>query len=167
MDKGRIERLWETLQSRLTTEFRINNIKTIDEANIFLITYIEKYNSKFSIEASSKNNVFLKLPKRYNLDELLCVRFERTIDNAGVFSINNSKFQIMDKSLPPKTKVQIYISQKIGMRVKSNNKVYDVQPLELVSKGKIDNNSLDYHQSLPDVVIELINEYYLKDAKAS
>ena len=165
--KGRIERLWETLQSRLTTEFRINNIKTIDEANTFLITYIEKYNSKFSIEASSKNNVFLKLPKRYNLDELLCVRFERTIDNAGVFSINNSKFQIMDKSLPPKTKVQIYISQKIGIRVKSNNKVYDVQPLELVSKDKIDNNSLDYHQWLADVVIELINEYYLKDAKAS
>ena len=165
--KGRIERLWETLQSRLTTEFRINNIKTIDEANTFLITYIEKYNSKFSIEASSKNNVFLKLPKRYNLDELLCVRFERTIDNAGVFSINNSKFQIMDKSLPPKTKVQIYISQKIGILVKSNNKVYDVQPLELISKDKIDNNSLDYHQWLADVVIELINEYYLKDAKAS
>ena len=165
--KGRIERLWETLQSRLTTEFRINNIKTIDEANTFLISYIEKYNSKFSIKASSKKSVFLKLPKSYNLDELLCVRFERTIDNAGVFSINNSKFQIMDKSLPPKTKVQIYISQKIGMRVKSNNKIYDVQPLELVSKDKIDNNSLDYHQWLSDVVIELINEYYLKDAKAS
>lgn len=165
--KGRIERLWETLQSRLTTEFRINNIKTIDEANIFLISYIEKYNSKFAIEASSKKSVFLKLPKKYNLDELLCVRFERSIDNAGVFSINNSKFQIIDKSLPPKTKVQIYISQKIGMRVKSNNKVYDVQPLELVSKDKIDNNSLDYHQWLADVVIELINEYYLKDAKAS
>lgn len=165
--KGRIERLWETLQSRLTTEFRINNIKTIDEANTFLTTYIEKYNSKFSIEASSKKSVFLKLPKRYNLDELLSVRFERTIDNAGVFSINNSKFQIMDKSIPPKTKVQIYISQKIGMRVKSNNKVYDVLPLELISKDKIDNNSLDYHQWLADVVIELINEYYLKDAKAS
>ena len=165
--KGRIERLWETLQSRLTTEFRINNIKTIDEANTFLTTYIEKYNSKFSIEASSKKSVFLKLPKRYNLDELLSVGFERTIDNAGVFSINNSKFQIMDKSIPPKTKVQIYISQKIGMRVKSNNKVYDVLPLELISKDKIDNNSLDYHKWLADVVIELINEYYLKDAKAS
>ena len=38
--KGRIERLWETLQSRLTTEFRINNIKTMDEANTFLTTYI-------------------------------------------------------------------------------------------------------------------------------
>lgn len=164
--KGRIERLWETLQSRLITEFRINHIKTVDEANTFLATYIQKYNSKFAIESSSKKSVFLKLPKKYNLDELLCVRFERTIDNAGVFSINNSKFQIMDKYLPPKTKVQIYLSHKIGMRVKSNNKTYDVQPLELISKDKIDNNSLHYHQWLPHVVIDLINEYYLKDAKA-
>lgn len=165
--KGRIERLWETLQSRLVTEFRINNIKTIDEANNFLVQYIEKYNSKFAIEASNKKSMFLKLPKRYNLDELLCVRFERTIDNAGVFSINNSKFQIMDKYLPPKTKIQIYLSRKIGMRVKSNNKIYDVQPLELISKDTIDNTRLDYHQWLPDVVIDLINEFYLKDTKAS
>lgn len=165
--KGRIERLWETLQSRLVTEFRINNVKNIESANEFLIKYISIYNSKFAIKPISNKNLFLKLPKKYDLDELLCVRFERTIDNAGVFSINNSKFQIMDKYLPPKTKVQIYLSQKIGMRVKSNNKVYDVQPLELISKDKIDNDSLDYHQWLADVVIDLINEYYLKDAKAS
>lgn len=165
--KGRIERLWETLQSRLVTEFRINHITTMDEANCFLIEYIEKYNSKFAIEASNQKSMFLKLPKRYNLDELLCVKFERTIDNAGVFSINNSKFQIIDKYLPPKTKVQIYLSQKIGMRVKVHNKTYDVQPLELISKDIIDNTSLDYHQWLPDVVIDLINEFYLRDAKAS
>ena len=165
--KGRIERLWETLQSRLLTEFRINKIKTIEQANEFFITYISKYNSKFAIEPSNNSNVFIKLPKRYNLDELLCVKFERTIDNAGVFSINNSKFQIMDKNLPPKTKVQIYLSQKIGLRVKVKNKIYDVQPLELLSKGTIDKDSLDYHQWLANVLIDLINEYYLKDAKAS
>lgn len=165
--KGRIERLWETLQSRLVTEFRINKITTIDKANEFLPNYIIKYNSKFSVEASSKKSLFLKLPKRYNLDELLCVKYERTIDNAGVFSINNSKFQILDKSLPPKTKVQIYLSQKIGLRVKSNNKIYDVKPLELISKDQIDNEALNVHQWLPDVVINLINDIYLRDAKAS
>lgn len=165
--KGRIERLWETLQSRLLTEFRINKIKTLEQANEFFITYIAKYNSKFAIEPSNNSNVFIKLPKRYNLDELLCVKFERTIDNSGVFSINNSKFQIMDKNLPPKTKVQIYLSQKIGLRVKVKNKIYDVQPLELLSKGTIDKDSLDCHQWLANVVIDLINEYYLKDAKAS
>ena len=135
--------------------------------NLFFLNYIIKYNSKFSVEASSKKSLFLKLPKRYNLDELLCVKYERTIDNAGVFSINNSKFQILDKSLPPKTKVQIYLSQKIGLRVKSNNKIYDVKPLELISKDQIDNESLNVHQWLPDVVINLINDIYLRDAKAS
>ena len=165
--KGRIERLWETLQSRLVTEFRLNNITTIENANIFLESYIKKYNSQFSVSATNTKRVYLKLPKRYDLDELLCVRFERTIDNAGVFSLNNSKFQVLDKSLPPKTKVQIYLSQKIGMRVKCNNKIYNVQPLDLISKDTIDNNSLEFHQWLPDVVINLINEFYLKDAKAS
>ena len=165
--KGRIERLWETLQSRLVTEFRINKITNIDDANKFLLKYIKSYNSKFAIEPKNKNSVFLKLPKRYDLDELLCVRFERTIDNAGVFTIKNSKFQILDKRLPPKTKVQIYLSNKIGMRVKSNNKTYDVQPLELISKDLIKTNSLNYDQCLPNVVIDLINQLYLKDAKAS
>ena len=165
--KGRVERLWETLQSRLVTEFRINKIKTIEEANCFFPEYIKKYNSKFAVDPINKKTMFLKLPKKYNLDELLCVRFERIIDNAGVFSINNSKFQILDKRLPPKTKIQIYLSKKFGMIVKSNNKIYNVQPLELISKDLIDNNSLDYHLWLPDVVIELINEFYLRDAKAS
>lgn len=165
--KGRIERLWDTLQSRLVTEFRIHNVKTMEQANKFFPEYIQKYNLQFGVNPVKKKSVFLKLPKRVNLDELLCVRFDRTIDNAGVFSLNNSKFQILDRTLPPKTKVQIYLSQKIGMIVKSNNKVYDVQPLELISKEQIDNSTLDYHIWLPDVVIELINEYYLKDAKAS
>lgn len=165
--KGRIERLWETLQSRLVTEFRIHKIKTIEKANEFLKGYIEKYNKQFSVRAMNSKSVYLKLPKRYNLDELLCVRFERIIDNAGVFSLNNSKFQVLDNSLLPKSKVEIYLSQKIGMRVKHNNKIYDVQPLDMISKEQIDNNSCEYHIWLPDVVIELLKEYYLKDAKAS
>ncbi len=163
--KERIERLWETLQSRLVAEFRINHITNMEEANEFLKEYIKKYNEKFSVTAQSTKSVYLKLPKRYDLDELLCVKFERTIDNAGIFSLNNSKFQILDKSLPSKSKVQIYLSQKIGMRVKCNNRVYDIEPLDIVSKDNIDKKSLDYHIWLADVVIELINEYYLRDAK--
>ena len=142
--KGRIERLWETLQSRLVTEFRINNITTIEQANAFLANYIKKYNSKFAIKPTNNTSMFLKLPKKYNLDELLCVRFERTIDNAGVFSLNNSKFQVLDRSLPPKTKIQIYLSQKNGMFIKCNNKKYDVQPLEIISKDSNDKNSNNY-----------------------
>ncbi len=165
--KGRIERLWETLQSRLVTEFRVNNIKTIEEANKFLINYIPKYNKKFGVVPIKSDSVYLKLPKRYDLDELLCVRFDRVIDNAGVFSIKNTKFQVLDRSLPPKTKIQIFLSEKIGMRVKANNKIYDVMPLELISKDNVDKDTLDYDKGLGKTLLELINEFYLKDAKAS
>ena len=51
--KGRIERLWETFQDRLITEFKLNKIRTIDEANEFLKKYIKKYNKKFSVKAES------------------------------------------------------------------------------------------------------------------
>ena len=83
------------------------------------------------------------------------------------YSLNNSKFQVLDRSLPPKTKIQIYLSQKNGMFIKCNNKQYDVQPLELISKDSNDKNSNNYSQYLPKVIIELINYFYLKDAKAS
>lgn len=52
--KGRIERLWETLQSRLVTEFRINKITNIEAANEFLIKYIPKYNSNFQFKQQIK-----------------------------------------------------------------------------------------------------------------
>ncbi|MHB8063498.1 MAG: hypothetical protein ACYDG2_12850 [Ruminiclostridium sp.] len=52
--KGRIERLWQTLQSRLVTEFRINNITTIEQANAFLPGYIKKYNEKFAVKPKAE-----------------------------------------------------------------------------------------------------------------
>ena len=36
--KGRIERLWERLQSRLISELRLRGIATIDDANSYLGT---------------------------------------------------------------------------------------------------------------------------------
>ena len=166
--KGRIERLWETLQSRLTTEFRINSITNINQANEFLISYISKYNKQFSVIPSSNKNMFLKLPKNANLDELLCVKFERQIDNSGVFSIFNNKFQINNSFIPPKSKIEILFSQKIGIVARYHGKSYSITPLELVlSKDiiKMDNHELT--QYMPKILIEFINEYYLKDAKAS
>ena len=47
--KGRVERLWKTFQDRLVTEFKLANVKTIEQANTFLKNYIKKYNKKFSV----------------------------------------------------------------------------------------------------------------------
>lgn len=81
--KGRIERLWETLQDRLVTEFKINGIKTIEEANKFLPSYIKKYNKKFAIAPENNEKKFVKVPDYIDLDILLSSKFTRVIDNSG------------------------------------------------------------------------------------
>lgn len=124
--KGRIERVWETLQDRLFNEFKIYNIKTIEEANAFLPKYIEKYNKKFAIQPENTESKFIPVPSYINLDLLLANKLTRVIDNAGVFSINNKKFQIVNNDILPNVKVDIYISHKIGIIVLHNEKRYKV-----------------------------------------
>jgi len=130
--KGRIERLWETLQDRLVTEFKLNNIKTIEEANEFLPKYIIKYNKKFAIEPESTESKFIPLPPYVDLDILLTNKFTRVIDNAGTFTIKNKKFQIVDNNILPNTKVDIYISHKVGIIVEHKQKRYKVVCLDNV-----------------------------------
>lgn len=52
--KGRIERLWETLQSRLPVELNIAGISTIQEANAFLAIFMQKYNERFGMIGGSR-----------------------------------------------------------------------------------------------------------------
>ena len=124
--KGRIERLWNTFQDRLVTEFKLANIKTIDEANIFLRNYIKKYNKHFSVKPESSENKFVPVPSYLDLNLLLAIKITRKIDSSGSFSINNKKFQILNNNIMPKTKINIYISKKIGIIAEYNNTRYKV-----------------------------------------
>lgn len=124
--KGRIERLWNTLQDRLITEFRIHNIKTIEQANEFFPNFIIAYGKKFGVKPEKEESRFIQLPKYVNLDILLATKFTRVIDNAGCFSFYNKKFQVIADYIPPKTKLNILISKKIGIKAEYLGKYYDV-----------------------------------------
>ena len=56
--KSRIERLWETLLSRLTVELRLAGINNIEDANEFLNTYTTKYNKRFALPIDYTTSVF-------------------------------------------------------------------------------------------------------------
>lgn len=130
--KGRIERLWNTLQDRLVTEFKLANIKTIDDANNFLPQYIRKYNKKFAILPKSNESNFVPLPSYIDLNLFLSIKMTRKIDNAGTFTINNKRFQILNNKIIPNSKVNIYISKKIGIIAENNNTKYKVVCIENV-----------------------------------
>ena len=47
--KGRIERLWQTLQGRLPYIFRFLRIDTVEKANAFLSDFIDGFNARFAV----------------------------------------------------------------------------------------------------------------------
>ena len=124
--KGRIERLWRTLQDRLITEFRINNIKTPDQANDFFKTFIPKYNEKFAVAPQNETSHFGDVPDCIDLDLLLSMKLKRVIDNSGSFTIQGTKFQIINNKILPNVKVDIYINKKNGIIVLHNGIQYKV-----------------------------------------
>lgn len=161
--KGRIERLWETLQSRLVTEFRINGITTIEQANAFLPKYIKKYNEKFAICPQDDTTAFVSLPDKINLNTLLCVKIERTTDNSGVFSICSCKFSVESKDVPPKAKIMVLISKDAGMRALYKDRLYKVSDLDyLISKSDVQKG-----RGISQAMHTLLSEYFLKDVKAA
>ena len=46
--KGRIERLWQTLQDRLVSELRLRGIATLEAANAFLPAFLADFNRRFA-----------------------------------------------------------------------------------------------------------------------
>ena len=128
--KGRVEKLWDTLQGRLPTEFKIHGITTVDEANEFLITYISKFNLKFAVEPEDNELAYRELPDNLNLDYILCVKQTRTIDNSGIFSIHNRHFQTLKNpglpEIPKKSKITVIISTSVGIKAEYQGNVYEV-----------------------------------------
>jgi len=59
--KGRIERLFSTLQDRLVKELRLKNICSIEKANAFLPKFIEKYNAQFGVPAKEIEDLHEKI----------------------------------------------------------------------------------------------------------
>jgi hypothetical protein len=82
--KGRVERLFRTLQDRLIAEMSFYDIKTLDEANEFLKGFIKRFNNQFGVPAqedpSFRKNVF------GDLNLIFCKKETRKIYTGNIFS---------------------------------------------------------------------------------
>ncbi len=79
--KGRIERVFGTLQDRLIKEMRLASIRTKEEANKFLEKFLRRYNERFAKVAKKQGDLHRPLPKGVNLSEIFCIKATRTINN--------------------------------------------------------------------------------------
>jgi Homeodomain-like domain len=92
--KGRVERVNRVLQDRLVKELRLNAISTIEEANAFLPSFMEKYNQLFAKEPKSQLNAHKKIPQNWDLDLIFRLRESRYLSKNLTFQYNNKLYQI-------------------------------------------------------------------------
>jgi transposase len=138
--KGRIERLWETLQSRLPVELKIAGIDNPKQANhFFQKEYITLFNEQFAVEAAEAEIAF-RPQGNIDLNSILCVKEKRKVDSGGVFSFHGKHFQLVTEKnqLPVSTRAQITvcISNINGIWVEYKGNIYQTVPFIKPKKTK-------------------------------
>lgn len=160
--KGRIERLWETLQSRLPVEFAMRNIDDMGRANIFLKEYIHSFNAQFAVKPKEAFSAYVPVPETCNLDRLLCVKYQRKLSKGSTISLNGKTFFIKQDKFNAKTDVTILLSERIGLKALINDTFY---PITMLSDDKTNSRVKNSHMQV--VIKELIKKVLLSDAKAA
>ena len=79
--KGRIERLWGTLQGRLVPELRLAGARTLEQAQAFLPTYLERHNARFAVAANEPLSSYRPVPPGLDLERVLSFRYARVVAN--------------------------------------------------------------------------------------
>lgn len=140
--KGRVERLFGTLQSRLTIELKLQGIKTLEEANAFLNSYIKKYNHQFACKIDYNKSVFEKAPSKAKLNLILGVLVTRKINSGHHFKFQNNAYLPIKGNqqavyYPKGTEVLVIRSLNGELYVSINDNLFLTKRLlehELVSK---------------------------------
>lgn len=96
--KGRIERLFGTLQDRLVKELRLAGIADSASANQFLKeVFIPAFNVKFAVAPQERGNLhrLLTYQERDQLDSIFSIKSERTVNNDFTVRFEGQWFQLL------------------------------------------------------------------------
>ena len=96
--KGRVERLWKTLQGRLVVELRLAGISDIDAANAFLPGFIAKFNARFGEEPAVLEPAFAPCPTKEALSRIVCRKETRTASGGSTISFMGRTYQLRTKT---------------------------------------------------------------------
>lgn len=124
--KGKIERLFRFLQDRLVREMETAKVTTIHEANRHLKKWVLWYNhchlhsttKMIPNERYLKNSIFRPLPGNISLENIFCLRYDRTVKADNTISFEGKTYQI------PKNDYRIsFAKAKVEARITLSSKL--------------------------------------------
>ena len=97
--KGRIERLWRTLQDRLLKELRLAGVTTAGEANAFLPGFIARFNARFGQPPADPADAWVPIDAGLDLAYYFAARHPRTARRDHTVAWDGQLYQIRPTAL--------------------------------------------------------------------
>jgi len=126
--KGRVERLFKTLQDRLVRELRLAGIQSVAAANAFLARYWPQYNRRFSKPAASLADLHRPAPASRALDRVLCTKTERTVKNDFTIAHHGALYQLTQATRAQKVTVEERLDGSLHLTYKGRELRYRAIP---------------------------------------
>jgi hypothetical protein len=121
--KGRVERLFRTLQDRLVKELRLSKAKTIEQANAVLEKYLVEHNERYVLSPGKKTNMHRSSPGGKVLGEMLCIAKEHVIRNDNTVAHNSQFYQVLERTSVKRVEVREYVDGSLGIIGPNNRKL--------------------------------------------
>jgi len=109
--KGRIERLWGTLQDRLVKELRKAGACDLESANQVLAAYLPKFNARFQVQAAQEGSAYVPWSPDRHPEDYFCFKYTRTVINDNTISFDHHRLQI-----PPGPQRKSYAKARVELR---------------------------------------------------
>ena len=110
--KGRVEKLFATLQDRLGAELRLKEIVMMEEANRFLqSTFLKDFNRRFAVRPREPQKAWREVPNHLDLDRIISFRYTATVGND-----NTARLGGLVLDIPPGPQRKSYAKVKVEAR---------------------------------------------------
>ena len=92
--KGRIERLWGTLQDRLVVELRLAGVVDRDGANAFLASYLGRFNAAFGVPASDPSPAWRAVPDGVRPERVFVFKYSCKVAHDHTIRLDGQVLQL-------------------------------------------------------------------------
>jgi hypothetical protein len=106
--KGRVERLWGTLQDRLVSELRLARARTAADATAVLAHYQPLHNHRFALPPQDQTPAWRPVRPGVNLDRVCSFRYEAT-----VLKDNTVRLSGLILDIPPGPRGRSYADRRV------------------------------------------------------
>lgn len=90
--KGRVERLFETLQDRLIKELALAGVKTVDDGNRFLGSWLPTFNRRFMVQPKNRKSAYRPLPNHLRMELIFSIQEERVVRSDNTISFRGREY---------------------------------------------------------------------------